>query len=162
MTWGALKVDIAKAYDRIDWNFLKALLIRMGFPQRFIDCIMDCVSSASFNLLLNGNVSTEVEVRRGLRQGDPLSPYLFILCMNVLSCLVSDAEGRKECQGIKLARRGPSITHLLYADDLILFFRADNNSPLILKGILHDFCTRAGLSINVRSPIWFSVPILLE
>lgn len=127
-------------------RFSKVVLDRMRFPKRFIKCIMNCISSASFTLLLNGQISTDVEVRRGLRKSDPLSPYLFIF---VLSCLVSDVESRNDCQGIKFARIGPSISHLHFADDLILFFSADNRLPYCLETILDDFCIQDGLSINV-------------
>lgn len=139
--WGALKVDMAKAYDKINWGFLQVVLFRMGFPQNFINCIMNCVTSASFNLLFNGQISSEIKVWRGLRQGGPLSPYLFIIYMNVLSCLVSDAKGKNECQGIKFARRGLAVTHLLYADDLILFFRVDNDFLTSLKVSFKSFVT---------------------
>lgn len=95
-------------------------------------------------------MSSEIVVERGPRQGDPLSPYLFIICINVLSCLIANAERREDCQGIKFSRRGPAISHLLYADDLILFFKADNESPFTLNGILHDFCSIASLSIKIQ------------
>lgn len=122
----------------------------MNFLKGLINCIMNCVSSDAFSLLLNGQVSTNINVQRGLKQGDPLSPYLFILSMNVYSCLTADAEANNHCNGISFARRGLAISHFMYANDLILFFKADDHSPGFIKHTLDTFYDKAGLSINVQ------------
>lgn len=83
-----LKLDMSKAYDRIKWNFLENVLIYMGFPMPWVSLIMKYVRSVSFSVLLNGSPLPYFYPNRGLRQGDPLSPYLFILCSEFFSGLI--------------------------------------------------------------------------
>ncbi|KAL0316166.1 UNVERIFIED_CONTAM: putative mitochondrial protein [Sesamum radiatum] len=103
--WGkmghmALKLDISKAYDKVEWNFLKHVLLRLGFPPRFVDLIMLCVSSVRYSFLINGHEFGSLTPQRGLCQGDPLSPYLFSLCTEALSSLVGGLEHEGTLQGV--------------------------------------------------------------
>jgi hypothetical protein len=87
-----IKTDMAKAYDRVEWTFLQATLETMGFPQHLTTTIMNCARTVSFSILINGKISQQFYPNRGLKQGDPLSPYLFILCANVFSNLITKAQ----------------------------------------------------------------------
>jgi hypothetical protein len=116
-----VKTDMAKAYDRVEWNFLQTTLEVMGFPHHLTDTIMDCVTNVTFSILINGHPSQPFTPQRGLKQGDPLSPYLFICCANVLSGLISRAQNNKNLHGIKIAHGAPEVSHLLFADDSLFF-----------------------------------------
>ncbi|MCI02045.1 hypothetical protein A2U01_0023077, partial [Trifolium medium] len=102
-----VKTDMAKAYDRVEWSFLQTTLETMGFPHQLTDTIMDCVTNVQFSILINGHPSQPFTPQRGLRQGDPLSPYLFIICANVLSGLILKAQTQKRLHGIKVAHGAP-------------------------------------------------------
>lgn len=146
--WCAVKIDFFKAYDRVKWSFLEKVLKRMSFPDHLIQIIMQCVSTVQYSLLFNGQKTKSFTPQRGFRQGDLLSPYLFILCINVLSALLHRAEKTNMIKGIQFNRRGPMISHLMYADDLVLFFKADHDSCLFMSRLLNSFCEEAGLEIN--------------
>ena len=117
----AVKTDIAKAYDRMEWNFLETSMIHMGFDSKFIRWIMSCVSSVSFSVLINGSPEGYIVPERGIRQGDPLSPYLFILCAEVLSHMMNKAMVDRSLLGMKIAMQAPAVNHLLFADDSLFF-----------------------------------------
>uniref|UniRef100_A0A2N9HFT5 Reverse transcriptase domain-containing protein n=1 Tax=Fagus sylvatica TaxID=28930 RepID=A0A2N9HFT5_FAGSY len=115
--WVGFKLDFKKAYDSIEWNFILAVLRALGFDHKFITLIHQCISTVSFTLLLNGFKSTSFTPGRGLRQGDPLSPYLFTLCSEVLSRIINREVDRGAIQGVKLGPGAPPIAKLFYADD---------------------------------------------
>ncbi|XP_074318473.1 secreted RxLR effector protein 78-like [Silene latifolia] len=97
----AIKLDMAKAYDRVDWSFLRRVLDTMGFDHDWVNRVMECVSTVTFSVLINGAPSDEFLPERGLRQGDPLSPYLFILCAEALSNLMRRAVVGESLHGIR-------------------------------------------------------------
>jgi hypothetical protein len=99
-----LKIDLKKAFDSIDWTFLKLVLLSVGFGNNFTDWIMSCVTSASFAVLINGEASNFFHSERGLRQGCPLSPYLFILLMDSLSLLLAKSISENHITGLKVSR----------------------------------------------------------
>jgi hypothetical protein len=109
-----IKTDMAKAYDRVEWDFLEATMLSMGFPQNIINIIMRCVRTVTFSILINGTPSQKFYPQRGLRQGDPLSPYLFIICADVLSGLLTNAQKTNKIKGVKIAQGAPKITHLFF------------------------------------------------
>jgi hypothetical protein len=103
------------------------MMAKMGFCQKWIRWIMLCVETVDYSIIVNGHMVGPVVPGRGLRQGDPLSPYLFIICAEGLSALIRQAENRGELHGIKICRKAPIISHLLFADDCFLFFKATSN-----------------------------------
>ena len=118
------KLDIEKAYDSISWEFLYQVMGRMGFGSRWLSWIKWCISTASFLVLFNGSLAGFFPSSKGLRQGYPLSPYLFVIGMEALSCLINRAiEGNYLSSSRITDGRGEDliISHLLYADDTLFF-----------------------------------------
>ncbi|KAF7148485.1 hypothetical protein RHSIM_Rhsim03G0157700 [Rhododendron simsii] len=95
----ALKLDFNKAYDRVEWDFLEAFLLKMGFHSRRVQWVMQCISTVNFFVVVNGEARVQINLERGLRQGDPRSPYLFVLVKDVLSNLISSAREANSISG---------------------------------------------------------------
>ena len=117
----ALKLDISKAYDRVEWSFLKGMMTKLGFPQGWIDRIMSCVTTASFFVHLNGKAYGNFRSTRGLRQGDPPSSYLLLFCAEAFTSLQAREEENGRLHSVSISRYAPTISHLLFADDSLLF-----------------------------------------
>ena len=100
---------MSKAYDRVEWDFLRRMLCKLGFQQRWIDVVMNCVTSVTYRIKVNGELTEKIVPERGLRQGDPLSPYLFLFCAEAFSCLLNAAEERGELTGVRIYQGAPSI-----------------------------------------------------
>lgn len=120
-----MKLDLKKAYDRLEWSFLRMVLCAWGFDESFHDMIYNCVNSVEFSLLLNGNIAGDFRPKKGLRQRNPLSPLLFIICAEVLSRLIAQEEQKGNIHGIKIFTYAPAISHLMYADDLLIMGQAN-------------------------------------
>lgn len=146
--WASLKIALFNAYDKISWKFLLNVLKEMNFPTHWIQLISQCVSTTSFRVQVNGNLTDSFNPQVGLRQGDPISPYLFIICMNVLSGLLIKAQEEGKLKGIKVARNALMINHLIYADDILVFFKADLESCQRSKEVFKVFGMTSGLVVN--------------
>lgn len=110
-----------KAYDRIEWDFLRECLLKKGFCEKWVQWVTQCVSTVSFSVNFNGEPQPFFKPTRGIRRGDPLSPYLFILVADVLSNLMKTTVDDGTIRGIKLNSGCPTLSHLLFADDSIFF-----------------------------------------
>jgi exonuclease III/phage terminase Nu1 subunit (DNA packaging protein) len=153
----ALKLDMSKAYDRVEWPFLKGVMEKLGFCGPFIDLIMKCVSSVSYRFKINGELTDLVLPGRGLRQGDPISPYLFLLCAEGFSGLLHHADEVGKIKGIRLAPSAPAINHLLFADDSLLLMEANLSSADAVNRLLQIYEESSGQQINRdKSSVSFS------
>ncbi|KAK4389436.1 Retrovirus-related Pol polyprotein from type-2 retrotransposable element R2DM [Sesamum angolense] len=153
-----INVDLRKAFDSVSWTFLSRVLHGYGFPPLFISWIMECVSTTSFSVALNGSLHGHFPGKKGLRQGDLMSPAIFLLRMEYFSRLIkrsttnSDFNFHPKCEKLK-------ITHLLFADDLMLFSRGDLPSIRILMECLQEFRDVSGLAVNTAKSNIFTAGI---
>ncbi|GJT55811.1 reverse transcriptase domain, reverse transcriptase zinc-binding domain protein [Tanacetum coccineum] len=141
----AFKVDIQKADDTVDWKFVETILVGFGFYPKMVQWIMVCVSGASYSISVNGNVHGWFKGKRGLRQGDPLSPYLFTLLMEILTLLLQrKVQNSDEFQYHHLCEQ-QRIINLCFADDLFLFARGHPSSVSVIMDALEEFKQVSGL-----------------
>ena len=153
----ALKIDMSKAYDRVEWSFLRKFMEKLGFSERLVDLVMTCVELLRYKIVHNGKEIGPIILERGLRQGDLLSPYLVLLCVEGITSLVCDFERRWLIHGCKVARRCPIITQLFFADDSCLFFRANVVESGRIKEVLLLYEKASGKSVNFqKSSVCFS------
>ena len=153
----ALKLDMSKAYDRVEWEFMEKVMRKMGFNNRWVDLIMECITSASYSILINGEPHRKIKASRGLRQGDPLSPYLFLMCTKGLHGLINKAASNGDIKGVSICRNGPKLTHLLFADDSLIFCRAKEDECLKLLEILAAYERASGQQLNrAKKTLFFS------
>ncbi|CAL1372064.1 unnamed protein product [Linum trigynum] len=153
----AAKIDMAKAYDRVEWHFLEGVMNHMGFSERWCRLVMMCVKTVTYAVLVNGHQSPSFIPIRGLRQGDTLSPYLFLLCAEGLSAYTKAAVQHKRFYGISPARGAPTVTHLFFADDSVFFGRANAHDSSTLKHILQAYERESGQMVNLqKSEVSFS------
>jgi hypothetical protein len=146
------KLDIEKAYDHVNWNCLPYLLERMGFGYRWCHWMKTCISTVQFSVLVNGSPEGFFGSSQGLRQGDSLSPLLFLLIMEVLSRLLQKTEEAGLIRGFQAGMLGGievRISHLLFADDTIVFCDAVPKQVLHIRKVLSCFEAITGLRVNL-------------
>ena len=157
----AVKLDMHKAYDRVEWRFLEEIMLKMGFDRSWVSLIMACVKSVRYNVRINSRETDTFTPTRGLRQGDPLSPYLFLFVAEGLSSMLKGAENRGELQGVQVCRDAPSVSHLLFADDSLILMQADRNNAEALKSLLDRYCSSSGQKISDAKSSIFLAQILM-
>lgn len=160
-----LKIDLVKTYDLVNWDFLKLVLLQIGLPILIVNWIMACVKSACFSELINGNPTPFFKSSRGLRQGCPLSPLLFLLIIEGLSLLIGKARNEKTFNGVKIIR-DLSITHLLFVDEAVMFGSDSVEDWKVLADLLNLFCSATGMLISPGKSIFIcniqNNPVLTE
>ncbi|KAF5812274.1 putative RNA-directed DNA polymerase [Helianthus annuus] len=154
-----LKIDFEKAYDNVNWSFLLSILHQMDFPSRWCGWIRGVIESARSSVLVNGSPTFEFKCSKGIRQGDPISPFLFIIVMEALSHLIGRAKSAGDVVGIKTPMNGPVISHLFYADDAIILGEWSKDNIENVVRILRIFHLCSGLKINLAKSNLFGVGI---
>ncbi|XP_057808675.1 uncharacterized protein LOC131023144 [Salvia miltiorrhiza] len=152
----ACKIDIKKAFDTLNWDFLINVLKVLGFQQRFVDWINVILHSARISILCNGNSWGYFACSRGVRQGDPLSPILFGIAEDVLSCLFQNCVSSGHLAPMMMTKLQPFPTHLFYADDILIFCKASIQNAITIKRILGYYGDISGQICSVeKSFIYF-------
>jgi hypothetical protein len=144
----ALKLDMSKAYDLVEWAYVESIMRKMGFAERWISLVMECIRTVQFSVLIDGVPKGFINPTRGIRQGDPLSPYIFLLCAEGLSALLQKASSSGRLKGIQSSRGGPWISHLFFADDSLLFGQASITDCRKILDILNVYEQCSGQKIN--------------
>jgi len=148
---------MSKAYDRVEWSFLVAVMRKICFSQTWIERIYRCISTVSYFFVINDTVRRKVFPCQGLRQGDPVSPYLLILYAEAFSSLISYAVISKELHGATICRSAPQISNLFFVDDSIIFLRANVHEAKTFMDIVKLYECASGQRINVdKSEVCFS------
>ncbi|XP_048611796.1 uncharacterized protein LOC125586052 [Brassica napus] len=142
-----LKVDLKKAFDSLNWSFILLVLRVLGFPESFVSLISECITTTRFSVAVNGELGGYFKGARGLRQGDPLSPYLFVLAMEVFAQMLN-RNFDEATIGYHPQASDPSVTHPAFADDIMVFLDGQYGSLQQITWTLDSFSTWSGLTMN--------------
>jgi len=149
-----LKLDLRKAYDKVNWNFLRMVLIQVGLKWEVVQWVIDCVTSSNFSILVNGAPNGFFKGPRGLRKGCPLSPVLFLLVIEAIRRQIKKAQVEGKFTGLRITK-GFNLTHLMFIDDVLIMGIASLEEWLCLKEILDSFCQASRLEINYHKSMFF-------
>ncbi|KAK9057748.1 hypothetical protein SSX86_022586 [Deinandra increscens subsp. villosa] len=153
------KIDFEKAFDTVDWDFLDSMLEQMEFPRRWRSWVRGCLGATRTSVLVNGSPTWEFKCERGVRQGDPLSPFLFLIAMEGLHWMMERACLGNIFRGIHLPNGGPCISHLLFADDALVMGQWGDDNIANLVQILRIFGLVSGLNINIKKCALFGLNV---
>ncbi|KAL0559838.1 hypothetical protein IC582_000218 [Cucumis melo] len=153
-----IKLDIEKAFDKLNWRFIDFVLMKKNYSQKWRKMIASCISSVQYSILINGRPRGRIKPSRGIRQGDPLSPFIFVLAMDYLSRLLNNLADKRKINGVNFS---PSLnlTHILFADDILIFVEDRDDYVSNLKMILHLFESASGLNINLSKSTIFPINV---
>uniref|UniRef100_A0A803PR88 Reverse transcriptase domain-containing protein n=1 Tax=Cannabis sativa TaxID=3483 RepID=A0A803PR88_CANSA len=153
----AVSLDFSKAYDRVEWGFLKDMMHKMGFDDQWVRLVLKCVSSVRYTILNSDREMGPIIPKRGIRQGDPLSSYLFLICAEGFSSLIRHFEHMGRIKGYRVANGAPVISHMLFADDSYLYYRANSREASNVISLLQVFDQASGQVVNFdKSPLFFN------
>ena len=139
-----IKIDLEKAYDRLECNFIKDILQKVGLPNDWIRNVMDCLETVKMSIMWKGKNLKWFRPIKGIHQGDVISPYLCVLCMERLGHINGQAVRERRWTPISVSHHGPPLSHLFFADDLLLFAEASENQINAIMGCLEKFCSISG------------------
>ncbi|GLT59598.1 hypothetical protein SLA2020_324080 [Shorea laevis] len=152
----AVKLNLMKAFDSVQWSYLFNAFKALGFPNKFIRWIEVCITSPTFSISLNGCLEGYFHGRKGIRQGDPLSPYLFVICMKALARMLNKGATtgalpfHPKCKKV-------GLTHLCFTDDLLIFTDGSLKGMQTIDSILKQFYQVTGLKVNCQNSELFVV-----
>jgi hypothetical protein len=143
----------------VDWRYLEGALLKMGFDINWVKVVMKCVTYVSFLVKINGELTNKFKPSRGLRQGDPLSPYLFLFVAEGMTKILDRVVYMQDMNSLKIYRTTPSVSHLLFADDSLLFFEANYQPAGVIKEALklYEKCTGQLISEGKCSILFSSI-----
>ncbi|XP_031120447.1 uncharacterized protein LOC116023586 [Ipomoea triloba] len=153
-----VKVDLQKAYDSVAWSFLESTLVDFGFPRQMVELISFSLRESDISILWNGRKLPPFSPGRGLRQGDPLAPYLFNLVMERLAYEIQSKANAGRWKPTRISRGGIGISHLFFADDLMLFGETSERQANIMKECLKNFSRASGLQVNLSKSLVYCSP----
>ena len=139
---------MSKSYDHVEWSFQERILHQLGLCYDFVQLISKCIRTASYKFKVNGSYTDSVIPGRGLHKGDPISPYPFLLCAEGFSALLHQAEQVGNLKGIRVASSAPTVSHLLFVDDSLLFFEATEDGGAAISQIIAVYEAGSGQMIN--------------
>ncbi|GKU95921.1 hypothetical protein SLEP1_g9218 [Rubroshorea leprosula] len=156
------KADFEKAYDSVNWKFLELMMEKFGFCLKWRKWIKECLSTSSVSVLVNGSPTAEFSMEKGLRQGDPLAPFLFLLVAEALNELIYKAKELNLYKGVEMGEERLEVTHLQFADDSIFFCDASDSNIKAIKGILRTFELVSGLKVNFFKSALYGINVKAE
>jgi len=144
----ALKLDMGRAYDRMRWDFSKKVMEKFGFAEQFVELVISCICDHLFAVLVNGTPTTWFHSTMGLRQGDPLSPYMFIVGAEAPARMIKCEHEKGEFSGLSLGVGQGQLGHLMYADGYLLVARAYVEEAVVVCDMLKDYCCLSGQNVT--------------
>ena len=157
------KLDMSKEYDRVEWICLDKIMEKLGFHQRWRGLMMQCISSVTYAVRINGKPKGHITPTRGLWQGDLFSPYLFLLCAEGLSTLIRKAVANGSMRGVFICKGGPLLSHLFFANDSIILCKASIEECDALQRVLSVYEAALGQQLNrAKTSLFFSSNIIKE
>ena len=158
----ALKLDMSKTYDKVEWSFFEQIPLKLGFHEDCVALLMECITTVSYSILVNGEPKDLFRRSRGLRQENPLSPYLVLFCAKVLNAILREAALKEEIQGFSICRNGPKLNHLFFPDDYLLFCKASLLKCEKIQELLEFYEEASGQMINKGKTTLFLARILIH
>lgn len=153
----AIKLYISKAYNHVEWRLLRSIMLKLGIDEQCVRLAKETVCTASYLVLINGEPRGHITPSRGIKQGDPLCPYLFMLCAEGLSSLIPHAVAFQNLHGILSCTNGVCISHLLFAYDSFIFCQATKGECQHLLELLSQYEQASGQAINrQKTTLFFS------